>query len=326
MKCKNCNTELSAFPVTCKKCDEALCDTCSLAEGGICNECSEKENETPDVWRRSWLTQYDVCPYMVYKMAVEGIVSKGNIWSKVGNILHDIFEEASLNKLPRDQEVLYSEYLVRFNEHIETDEGKQMVSDAQQLVKGDIIEKMKTRGNSSIETYLDYEANSPDPLYTEVKLFLDIDGCKKISGTIDRINQLDDDEVEIVDYKSGKCYYGKKLSNDLQVPIYILAYKQKYGKLPKRFVFIFVEDGKKRIFERIDDDKYSCTVVKREYIISLQETIRHIKTIFARVARGNWNIPEKINSFHCANFCDIAKAGHCAGADDQKWINLRRTP
>jgi len=323
MKCKNCGKDLPPFALSCKECSEGLCDICHVTLKGICEECKDEKNNIPEVWRRSWLTLFEVCPYACYKTAIEGVDSEGNIWSHVGNVLHDVFELASLYKIDREFSVLYTEFTVRFMKYLETEEGTKHKEAAQQLVKGNIITKMYDRATASIETYLEYEKTAPDPIETEIKLFLDIDGCQKISGTIDRINPLEDNEVELVDYKSGKCYYGKKLKDDLQVPIYIMAYRQKYGKLPKRFTFIFTEDGKKRTFERVDDDKYICTVVKREYVISLQETARKIKRIFARVYQGNWSIPSKINSYYCANFCDVAKAGHCAGAEDQEWINLR---
>lgn len=324
MNCKKCNTETSAFPLTCSKCNEPLCDTCHSVFKGECEDCKEPEKEIPETWRRSWITLYDKCPYACYKIAIEGITNLDNIWSKVGNILHDIFEEASNNQDLQVESILNKMFTDQIRILFATTEGNRMIDEAQFLVKGDIVSKMFDRGYSSIKNYLIYEQEAPTPLATEQKYFLDLDGCKKISATVDRVNPLPHDEVELVDYKTGKCFYGKQLSSDLQVPIYIMAYHQATGKLPKRFTFIFVEDGKQRVFERRDDDKYVCTVVKREYIISLQETARYIKRIFARINRDEWSIPDKINSFYCANFCGVAKQGHCAGANDQAWINLGR--
>jgi len=336
MNCINCNTKVSAYPLTCKLCAKPLCDTCHSLLKGECKDCND--NKLPQVWRRSWLSLYDQCPYAAYKTIVEGLESKGNVWSVVGNILHDIFEDASIGKEPLDYDHLFKRYMGELGAFRERE--PEMFTHAQGLIKGCIDTTLKERGEKSIKTYLEYESENPNPVSTEDKFFFQLDGCPKVSATIDRVNPIGETtdgsdvsgdgidlskfkDVEIVDYKTGKCFYGKKLKEDLQVPVYLLAYKQTTGVLPQRFTFVFVEEGKTRTFEKVDDDKYVCTVIKKEYVISLQEATRRIKTTFARAKAGKWSIPTKINAFYCSNFCDVAKAGQCSGKDNQQWENLR---
>ena len=60
-------------------------------------------------------------------------------------------------------------------------------------------------------------------------------------------------------------------------------------------------------------------VGKKEYTVNIQERIREIKQIFARIKANHFAIPPKINEWHCENMCYFGKAGICAKGDAQRW-------
>ena len=61
-----------------------------------------------------------------------------------------------------------------------------------------------------------------------------------MNGKIDRIEQTNDDGIEIVDFKTGKNKISKKkIREDLQANIYCLAVRDKYEELPKTVVFCY---------------------------------------------------------------------------------------
>ena len=140
---------------------------------------------------------------------------------------------------------------------------------------------------------------------------------------MDRIN-LVDGELEMVDWKTGKVMVGNKFTTDLQAPLYIHAVKT-YYKLPVRsFTFYYLNEEKTRVFERIDDDKYVCRVKNKEYVISITEAIREVKSTFGRIKHKDFNIPRDTkNMYYACKMCSFRKSSHCAGAEEQSWTNIR---
>lgn len=70
-------------------------------------------------------------------------------------------------------------------------------------------------------------------------------------GFIDRIDQNENGDIRVVDYKTSKAAYDdKKLATPLQMVIYGLACYLKYGKLPVEYLYRFV---------LIDDYSLGCT-------------------------------------------------------------------
>ena len=80
----------------------------------------------------------------------------------------------------------------------------------------------------------------------------------------------------IVDWKTGKCMTGKKLTTDLQPALYLKAIEHKYGKMPKTFTLIYLSDVDKkgnfktRVFERINNNEFKCTVRGKDYIQNIK--------------------------------------------------------
>ena len=310
--CKECGKELKeGFEANCIKCGVVICDECSLGNKFQCTTCLPKENHIAEYVRRSHIELYKVCPYAYYLEVIKQIPMENNIYADMGIILHDIFDHHS-NNLQEPTNKMFDQFKKWFQE---VPDKKFIVKN----VKSDLKEKLYHQGISCIENYITKELTMPKPFATEETIFTTIDPIlPKIRITFDRINKVGD-ELHVVDYKTGKLYVGKKLVTDLQIPTYILAIQEKYKMQVDNFTYLFLSEGKERTYHRINNNEYMCTVGKKEYIVNIQERIREIKQIFARIKANNFSVPHNINEWHCENMCAFGINGICAKGDAQRW-------
>lgn len=310
VKCTNCEGHIhKECAVACVECGNILCDNCSLIGKFKCKTCEEKGHISLPFITRSMIELYKTCPYQFYLRYIKELPEEEGIYALLGTILHNLFDLYSRREI-ESEEKLYE----MFREQYNAIEDKKFETPAQR-------EKLYTKGKTAIKNYLNEEAMMPYPLATESEIFATIDeSVPQVKVLIDRINgsETSPDQLEIVDYKTGKIHVGQKLHNDLQPPMYAWALREKYGFLPKRFKLLFLSEEKVRIYELIDDDTYVCTVRKKEYRVSITDTIREIKTIWARIKRGEFGIPDKINSYTCEKMCYYGKTGICQGLEE-KW-------
>ena len=80
-------------------------------------------------------------------------------------------------------------------------------------------------------------AAPPDVLHQEKAFELALEHNVVVTGRMDQINRLNEDEIEIVDYKTGRPRDAKKAAEDLQLGIYALAAREVLGLEPARLVF-----------------------------------------------------------------------------------------
>lgn len=73
-------------------------------------------------------------------------------------------------------------------------------------------------------------------------------------GKIDRIDDLGDGKVEIIDYKTGSIKDQKDVDRDAQVTIYAIAAKEALGYKPGPLCLYFLEAGEKVTTTRTDKD------------------------------------------------------------------------
>lgn len=321
MACKDCGRdELTKYK--CKVCGSELCFTHFSLKKGVCKSCKQGI-AIPSPIRRSYLDAFYKCPYKAYMYLMQNYKPDGNLWSNVGNILHDIFELNSLNRSKYSEDDLQQMFIEKLTKYI--DENKKAVDHAQSLTKECVVEKMFERGKVSIKNYLKYESTASLPTFTEHHIqfpviFKDGVGVPPfISATIDRINVFENGDVEIVDYKTGHTVSGPALQSGFQAPVYILAYLHEFGHLPKRFKLLYLEDDNERVFEMVNDDIYRLTVKKNTYDISLKESRQKIVDILQDMSDGKWDVPKTLNGFYCNSFCDIYQAQLCPGKDLNRW-------
>lgn len=328
MICANCNTEITekkyltctdcnkklhlSCPNKCSKCATILCDVCALVNKKVCKTCAEKGAYMPDVIRRSHIELYKSCPYAFYKEVVEGVEVPNGVYAQVGIDLHELFNQYSCYEEASSRKIMIEQWSEIFNNYPDN-----LFED---VAKIDFYNK----GITCIDKFLYYESFMPYPFATEETIKFNIsDGLPDVQITMDRINEIDG-ELELVDYKTGKVMVGQKLSTDLQVPLYTYAVYKHYGRMPKRFRLLYLFEDKERVFERIDDDKMVCTVRKKDYVVSIQEALREVKTIFGRIKQGHFSIPHKPDFFAC-KMCHLRTINQCSGSIDEKWKQVNES-
>ena len=299
----------------CTTCNKPIHKDCAIK--GCCDTCytANKKPATvpletiPNVIRRSYIETYRTCPFKFYMQVLKGIREEMNPYQQVGIDLHEIFNLCSKNHAIQHETALemFEEYWYNYPLALFGDEPQ-------------LKNKLYDRGIESINTYFYKIRSMPRAISTEQTLHTSIgDSYPTIETTLDRINPHPEG-LEIVDWKTGNVMVGKKFTTDLQAPLYINAVNSHYEEKVKIFRLIYLQENKERIFERVDDNIYCCTVGKRDYIINIDEKIKEVKQIFNNINKGVFNVPRnnKDMYFNC-KMCYLRKQDMCKGADIQSW-------
>jgi DNA helicase II / ATP-dependent DNA helicase PcrA len=93
-------------------------------------------------------------------------------------------------------------------------------------------------GREQLEAFhRSYSANVPELIFQEKTFELPLENDILITGRMDQVNRIAKDEVEIVDYKTGRPRDAKKAADDLQLSIYALAAREVFDLTPTRLAF-----------------------------------------------------------------------------------------
>jgi DNA helicase-2/ATP-dependent DNA helicase PcrA len=84
---------------------------------------------------------------------------------------------------------------------------------------------------------------TPEILELEKTFALPVENNVVLKGRIDQINALGRNEVEIVDYKTGKPKKDAEARKDLQLSVYAIAAKEIFELNPARLVFHYLQDN-----------------------------------------------------------------------------------
>ena len=317
--CKNCFGSVDMRRDTkCATCNSPLHKECAIKEDGasFCDVCytvkeetKEKVNfEIPDVIRRTYIETYRTCPHKFFKEVIEGHTTPPTCYTQIGVDLHKLFEKAIHNR-NYTRENMEEEYQEIWNAYPDD----LFESDKQR-------ETMKARVIESIDNFYYIIKDMPIPIMTEGTIHYSIgEDLPKVEFTMDVVLEVDG-ELELIDWKTGKVMVGQKLSTDLQAPLYIYGVKKHFNKPVRKFTFYYVNENKERVFERVNEDEYVCRVGKREYKISLTDSIREVKSVFSQIKKGNFNIPSDTRKMHFAcKVCHLRQQGLCRGADEEAW-------
>ncbi|MDP3244516.1 MAG: UvrD-helicase domain-containing protein [bacterium] len=147
-----------------------------------------------------------------------------------------------------------------------------------------------TKGEKTLRLF--YEQNKDNfgrPVFLEQPFFLKFGNCT-VKGAVDRIDDLGDNTVEIVDYKTGKAKDEETLDEAAkeQLVIYQIACQELLKKTPARLTFYYLESGVKLPFLGTDKDK--------------QKTKDNFEKTFEEIKRSDFVADP---SPHKCKFCDF---------------------
>jgi DNA helicase-2/ATP-dependent DNA helicase PcrA len=138
--------------------------------------------------------------------------------------------------------------------------------------------------------------SAPDVLHTEEWFDVQIAGTK-VTGRIDRIDRATDGSVAIVDYKTGKARSQEDADTSLQLSIYAMAAREKWGYRVGELVFHNLEGN--------------VLVLSKRTEFQLAEARERVRDAATGIAGGNF---EPNIGFHCS-FC--AFRGLCPAREKQ---------
>jgi DNA helicase-2/ATP-dependent DNA helicase PcrA len=121
----------------------------------------------------------------------------------------------------------------------------------------------------------------PDVIYTEQNFTFEVEGLR-VSGRIDRIDRIQGERVTIVDYKTGTPRPRQDADHSLQLSLYALAAREKWGFIPERLVFYNLKDNSTAETSRTSDD--------------LAEEIERVRKVAEGINEGNF---DPTPGYHC---------------------------
>lgn len=207
----------------------------------------------------SSIKSYERCPLQFKFSKIMRIPQHKNAALDLGTVIHKIAEEFGKKKINHQKYGL--------------DDGIKMFRNEwkSKPYRGGISEDSITeRAEKILDNYLKWDRESKNTLLkTEEKFSTHIGGVK-FTGKIDRLEENQDGEYEVVDFKTGK----NKLSmaqagTDPQMNIYAEAVRAKHGRLPARASLVYPE------LDKVVEYDITGESVKKS-IESIAETVNDI--------------------------------------------------
>lgn len=319
VQCSVCSSPLhDDCKVKCIKCFVPLCYECATKNKFICNECKVVTTFDMEFISSTMFESYYTCPFAFKHEMILGSLTeeeRNNKYSVIGNLLHDLFEKYSQIR-PLTEEVKCAMEL-EFSE-LYDQISTELFNDPEDM------DSFRSIAYNTLCHWFDNELSMIIPFEVEKQHFIKLhDKLPTIRVTIDRINK-EDDNYTLIDYKTGKVYSSDKLRDNMQLPIYAMAIRHIYGKLPTSLTLYFPQHQTKRVFELISDDLYVCKVPRGgTYTMYLPECLNKMIEIYEKIKVGEFT-PNTKNQHFCNNFCAVNRKGLCEGLITSWRLNERK--
>ena len=205
------------------------------------------------------IDQYHDCPKKFwYENVISALPNSPQSQLYKGSIFHEIVEESAQRKaqgVQDDLSKLKSELVTKWS------------NTAYLALPIKKEEEDKKSLEPALESYIKWaNSNSNEIVEVEHEFNIDVAGFP-VKGKIDRIEKTKNGDYIIIDYKTG----GKNKRVDdpatsLQLNIYCLAVKKRFGVLPKQAIFFYVEkpDGEQFFVYDVDEAKVNSALTELE--------------------------------------------------------------
>ena len=174
----------------------------------------------------SRIDAYDRCPMKYMFQYVWNVRGGPNAQKTFGNVMHSTIREF-VGEMRKGSAVEFEEVVAIYERQWSSagfpDEYQQ--------------DEYRKAGREQLEAFhRACQDVPPDVIYQEKRFELPLDHDVIVTGRMDQVNRLNADEVEIVDYKTGRPRDAKKAAENLQLSIYALAAREVLGLEPARLV------------------------------------------------------------------------------------------
>lgn len=243
------------------------------------NQKIEYKYELPTVFSYSQITSYNTCPYQ-YKLGhILKIPIKGSAWFSFGQTLHSTLQEFYTiikQNYSQNQPSLFNK--ANPNNKTKIPGLKELLTIYDQKWLPDWYISLAQRdeyfanGKRILTDYYKKLTPKPSiPLFMEASFKIKI-GNYHLRGRIDRIDELEDKKLHIVDYKTGKPKVKLSLDDKTQLIIYQIAAEEltQFNSLAplKELSYYYLDDNSEISFLATDEEK---NLVKNKLLESIQK-------------------------------------------------------
>lgn len=266
---------------------------------------------------------YEWCEFKFYLTQILGFEDESGPAATLGHLGHKVLEilsRASINKHPKESKIWNPEYLwnISFNHYYnESPEICEKLDNAKlkKVCKG-VFETINGPYSPITDKTISAEQSFFIPIQDK-ELIIDVGNEKQyfnIRGRIDRVDKLNDNTIEIIDYKTGtRTDYSSKdrskkdelsLKEEIQPRMYHLAGKHLYPWAENIITtFIYLADGGPVSIPFCDNDVYQTQdMIKKRYF----------------TIKNNENPQKTDQKWRCKAMCGFFKDGTCDSVYKEK--------
>ncbi len=216
----------------------------------------------------SQLQTFDVCPLHYKLRYIMKLPAAPSAALSFGTTMHSLLRTIYalyFHKNPLSSERI--DALIDQSFMTEGYESREHIQNAKKGAKNLLISFMKENSE---------ELHAPSETELSFKFLL---GSVKIIGRFDRVDKIDDNKIEIIDYKTGQNIPdGKKLRDDLQLTLYALAATQikspLFNKSPEDVILTlyYIEQNKRLTTTRTKEQLEVAKTLILEKVKAIQES------------------------------------------------------
>jgi RecB family exonuclease len=175
----------------------------------------------------SAIDAYDRCPMRYMFQYVWGIRGGAHAMATFGNVMHRAIKEF-VAQCGKRRKVPFEEVLAIYDREWS----------AAGFIDEYHEEEYRKAGREQLEAFHRTYSGAPaEVLYQEKTFELPLEHDVIVTGRMDQVNRIEGQQVEIIDYKTGRPKDVKAAATDLQLGVYALAAEEVLDLEPLRLVF-----------------------------------------------------------------------------------------